>query len=353
MADALSGVSEDAGLPSFPLVAMQFALRHLVRCTEFCLVCHNKVSTDFEALKPYVCSSPLCLYQYMSLGFGPSIEYEIMSQPTVVDLLVSFCYASAKMGKLEHFPDGMNLKIYTPASMTYSADFHRMRNEFRFPERDSEHIRAVLKDGDWIVMNVSGIQSEEWHACITETCYWPIVKVASPISVKLGLHDPLAGAQSTDTTSGAQIPGLKDVKEVQFKVYGDAFDAATDHDKRKAITDMLKTLPPIAEMKAWLQRNLNSGGEVTLRKFKNKLSPSALGLLRWIIASNRSCIVPLEDDDESVPSGFSPVQGMSPGWKQFRFAMGAPDKEQRFVNSVREAQTRLNSKCASIGSVRL
>lgn len=28
---------------SFPLLAMQFALRHLVRCTEFCLVCHCRV----------------------------------------------------------------------------------------------------------------------------------------------------------------------------------------------------------------------------------------------------------------------------------------------------------------------
>jgi ubiquitin-conjugating enzyme E2 Q len=80
---------------SFPLIAAQFAMRYLVRCTEFCLVCHDKIEEDFEALKPYVCSKPLCLYQYMSLGFGPSVEHEILTQPYVVDLLVSFCYASA------------------------------------------------------------------------------------------------------------------------------------------------------------------------------------------------------------------------------------------------------------------
>ena len=50
---------------SFPLLAMQYTLRHLVRCTEFCLVCHCKIEADFEALKPYVCNKPLCLYQYM------------------------------------------------------------------------------------------------------------------------------------------------------------------------------------------------------------------------------------------------------------------------------------------------
>jgi ubiquitin-conjugating enzyme E2 Q len=80
---------------SFPLIAAQFTMRYLLRCTEFCLVCHDRLTGDFEAMKPYVCSNPLCLYQYMSLGFGPSIEHEIMSQPYVVDLLVSFCYAAA------------------------------------------------------------------------------------------------------------------------------------------------------------------------------------------------------------------------------------------------------------------
>jgi ubiquitin-conjugating enzyme E2 Q len=48
---------------SFPLIAMQFVMRYLTRCTEFCLICHDKTLETFEALKPYVCSKPLCLYQ--------------------------------------------------------------------------------------------------------------------------------------------------------------------------------------------------------------------------------------------------------------------------------------------------
>jgi ubiquitin-conjugating enzyme E2 Q len=87
---------------SFPLIAAQFALRYLTRCTEFCLVCHDKIEEDFEALKPYVCSKPLCLYQYMALGFGPSVEHEILTQPYVVDLLVSFCYASALVSQASY-----------------------------------------------------------------------------------------------------------------------------------------------------------------------------------------------------------------------------------------------------------
>lgn len=99
---------------SLPLIGMQFVMRYLVRCTEFCLVCHDKIPGDFEALKPYVCSKPLCLYQYMSLGFGPSIEHAILTQPYVVDLLISFCYSTAKKPtdvKLRQYPVGMSLIV--------------------------------------------------------------------------------------------------------------------------------------------------------------------------------------------------------------------------------------------------
>ena len=67
---------------SFPLLAMQFTLRHLVRCTEFCLVCHCKVETDFEALKPYVCSRPLCLWQYMVRNLKYPNNLPSQTEPT-------------------------------------------------------------------------------------------------------------------------------------------------------------------------------------------------------------------------------------------------------------------------------
>ena len=31
-------------------------------CSRYCIVCHKKLDTNFEALKPYVCSSGLCAY---------------------------------------------------------------------------------------------------------------------------------------------------------------------------------------------------------------------------------------------------------------------------------------------------
>lgn len=53
---------------SFPLLAMQMLLKHFVRCTEFCVVCHQKIDSDIEAIKPYVCENGLCLFQYVTMG---------------------------------------------------------------------------------------------------------------------------------------------------------------------------------------------------------------------------------------------------------------------------------------------
>ncbi|CRJ95786.1 hypothetical protein BN1708_002061 [Verticillium longisporum] len=107
-----SGLLEISNVPnakherSLPLVAMQFALRYFVNCTKYCMVCHLKISDAFAAITPYVCDNPLCLYQYMSLGFGPSIEHKIISQPLVVDLLITFFMISLQQNKLREFPDG-------------------------------------------------------------------------------------------------------------------------------------------------------------------------------------------------------------------------------------------------------
>jgi ubiquitin-conjugating enzyme E2 Q len=111
-----------AGELSFPLIAMQFALRYIVRCTEFCLVCHDKMVEEFGALKPYVCARPLCLFQYMAMGCGPNIEHEILNQPYVVDLLISFCYSSARALKLREYPKGLSLSVppviqYAPTAL--------------------------------------------------------------------------------------------------------------------------------------------------------------------------------------------------------------------------------------------
>jgi ubiquitin-conjugating enzyme E2 Q len=53
--------------------------KYIQLCTRYCIVCHNKLNNDFEALKPYVCDSKLCAYQYYSLNRGPSLEVQSQS----------------------------------------------------------------------------------------------------------------------------------------------------------------------------------------------------------------------------------------------------------------------------------
>jgi ubiquitin-conjugating enzyme E2 Q len=136
-------------------------------------------------------------------------------------------------------------------------------------------------------------------------------------------------------------------------VYNFPFDALSAAEKPRAIVTILDTLPSVVEMKSWLERNTKVGEEASLKGWVNRISPSALGVLRWIIASNRSCIVPVDQLLNPEGSVTTDTRGKIkdgaerriPGlddWLQFRFAMGAPDKEQRFVNCVRNAQQRLN-----------
>ncbi|RVD89941.1 uncharacterized protein DFL_000927 [Arthrobotrys flagrans] len=334
----------------FPLVTMQYMLRHFVRCTEFCLVCHNKIDANFEALKPYVCSKPLCLYQYMALGFGPSMEYEILDQPSVIDLLISFCWASATYGKLSEFPTGLNLTVPMPGSFPYTATFDRAQQELTVDVIEGDSMR--LNTGDWIVMiGVSG--SESLHCRVVEGEYFPKVRLA------IATGNP----QSIFNVDPANVSLVGDTGiQVSYAIYTCNFDELSDGIKRNSIVQMLETLPSVNEMREWLIMNTKVGEEASLKTWRNKISPSALLLLRWIVASNRSCIVQIDQtpDDpvdykqgEIHPDvassimeetkekkknimGEERVDGMD-GWIQFRFAMGAPDKEQRFVNEVRAA----------------
>ncbi|KAI9714971.1 MAG: hypothetical protein M1812_006284 [Candelaria pacifica] len=422
---------------SFPLLGMQFVLRHVVRCTEFCLVCHCKVEADFEALKPYVCSKPLCLYQYMALGFGPSIEYEILSQPYVVDLLVSFCYASAQYQRLKDFPLGMSLTVppgreinpaiagnlpqagrlptmwttttptppigkRKPLSISYhsidgfstspapqystndstdpAAEASKKSHKVEFDQGASEIIFNVfegdvfgtrlgcpVRAGDWIALSSPptsipldpmNSRDKTMHCQVLETTYYPRVTLSPPVY--------RSSAASMTTTAGSDTPGSRNfatqpvkpptpaqtpqpgtLAQAEFYVYNQNFDSLHDDVKRETICLLLETLPSIKQMRDYLLRNHSL--DTSLRSWSDRISPAALGVLRWIIASNRSCIVQVDDTSgpEAIKDSYAKafkaeerVYGMG-DWMQFRFAMGAPDKEQRFVNSVREATNRL------------
>lgn len=353
---------------SFPTLAMQFAIRHFVRCTEFCLVCHRKLDSELEAIKPYVCDRPLCLFQYMSLGFGPSIEHEIISQPYVVDLLISFCYNSAKMGRLKEFPDGLNLmgppltwqdapKQYngydTPVQdqqhkqtskthVSYDIGFDRVRREIIFFNKPSGG--CPVARGQWIVVN-SGSDPEELHCRVSETSFFPTITVDEPVTV-------LLTAPSTTNVIGRPNPptaaGTPRWENASISPYCQDFDQLSDGEKCQAICKLLDTLPTVDEMRSYLSQH----HPTDLRNWVERLSRDATNLLRWIIASNRACIMQVEtgigDNSNSVASHKEERLHGADGYMQFRFAMGAPDKESRFVSEVRKTKDRLDLKYPTI-----
>lgn len=340
---------------SFPLIAMQFVLRHFVRCTEFCLVCFCKMQDDLEAIKPYVCDKPLCLYQYMSLGFGPSIEHEIIAQPKVVDLLISFCYASARQGGLKDFPTGLSLMVppfsafeneqhNQPQTANYPYNFNqpavappspaantttgagelgKMRFNYSKLEMifDDPNQKVPFRTGDWVVIRTSDNPMKPLHCRIVETTFFPTIKVSEPIVPSSAILVP-----SMPTIPGQAKPPAPPVPSTftpaTFYIYNQNFDDLHEFYKRQTIYSLLETLPSVANMKQYLTRKAQSG----LNTWVDHLSPAALGMLRWIIASNRACIIQVEDCRDSDPKakkGEERLYGMN-GWMQFRFAMGAP-----------------------------
>ncbi|KAF7508175.1 hypothetical protein GJ744_009472 [Endocarpon pusillum] len=348
------------GSMSFPLAAMQFVLRHFVRCTDFCLVCHCKIDTNFEALKPYVCSKPLCLFQYMALGFGPSIEWEILSQPYVVDLLVSFCYASAQGRRLKDFPIGIDLKVpilpqpaptqftgyrpysRSPISVPASAPstpapplaprpipsrFDSTARELLLIDREAP---GPLKIGDWLVVTATSFEGA-YHARVEEN-FFPTIRLGELIYV--------SGIDRKPSDSGiSKVSASVGLVDAEVFVYDQSFDELPDHDKQSSITCVLDTLPDVMQMRAFLESHPQ---DPSLKRFRHRISDTALNLLRWIIASNRSCIMQVDRPSSSASStgGEDRVSGMEE-WMQFRFAQGAPDKEQRFMDCVKEVSTRL------------
>lgn len=365
---------------SLPLVGMQFVLRHFVRCTEFCLICFSKLPDDLQAIKPYVCDKPLCLYQYMSLGFGPSIEHEILSQPKVVDLLVSFCYVSARTGKLKDFPTGLSLMV--PPNCSLNSEYHEYKQdaynafqtvpmqtskapankmtdhqgtkvrynaftkEILFDDKES---KCPIRAGDWLIIRVSEFLSTPLHCRVADASLYPTVQIAEPITPTLTEsipynHNPkpVSYAKSQQTakpTTPAPRPAANEFKPASYHLYEQNFDELDEFHKREAIYAMLDVMPSIADMRAYLLRKAQS----PLSSWVDRLPPAALGMLRWIIASNRACIMQVDEEDDLGRNGQNRLYGM-PGWTQFRFAMGAPDKERRFIKSVRETSERLKLK---------
>ena len=316
-------ISEGKAPLSIPLIAIQFILRRFVKCTEFCLNCYCKVDAGFEALMPYVCSNSLCLYQYMRLGMGPRLEWEITSQPYVVDMLVSFTYARAVAGYLEDFPTGLGMNVPT----YYVTENDQMIYHGRLNKTKMEldvHDTTDLRVGDWIAIVPSGAHIRhgrpQWHCRVQDTNFTSSIKLSPPVSREI------------PDEHGINFEGSDAVQFVRYKA---GFDDLPDSAKCDAIVMLLDTLPDINSMRSFILSHPNGNSKKMLASWCDRISPAALYALRWIVASNRSCIRYEDDPEHKIPD--------LEGYAQFRLAQGAPDKEQRFVSAVKSLSSSNNA----------
>jgi len=69
----------------------------------------------------------------------------------------------------------------------------------------------------------------------------------------------------------------------KLAIYDQNFDDLDEIGKAESIVMLLETLPPINEMRTYLLQ-MSRFSEPSLKTWKDRISPAALGILRWIIA---------------------------------------------------------------------
>ncbi|KAI1155351.1 hypothetical protein F4825DRAFT_459864 [Nemania diffusa] len=359
------------GPVSLPLVAMQFALRYLIKCTDYCMICHDKIAGNFAALKPYVCGNPLCLWQYMSIGLGPSIDHEIINHERVVDLLVSFCYASlhcslGKPPKIREFPIGLNLQVpcirksvfnRNQRDVTISKSYGTLVDPLKV-ELSWHNSKAIITDkpdiappglmvGQWVVIHTEHNSENTPEKPRLNILHYARIEekngldfqlyIASrhPVPMTLAEYERLKlwNWEKTGLTAGQLVLCNQPLDDI-----------GNDEEKAFSLTLLLSTLPSVEEMRSYL-----TGNQSRQLATWNRIPPSAMKLLRWIIASNRSFIVQVDDSPSNgANSGEAnskrPYQSEArisglDGWIQFRFAQGSPEKEALFFDSLAEVES--------------
>jgi ubiquitin-conjugating enzyme E2 Q len=314
---------------SFPLVAMQFLLRHFVRCTEFCLVCHRPLEKAIEAIKPYVCNEPLCFYQYMSLGFGPGIEHEILTQPAVIDLLISFASSAARSKRVRQLPIGLGLLVPSIhrigwkylEQLIHEPEAGRMAfilPSTRTPEPQdtaplTDPFEGQIIHANWDTKKIMFLSNKP-HNLIAGTWICIVRKVMATDDTKL-VHCRIITSypNCVDVTtpfSASTSLVLQGSESVHIVSYDQNFDQLPSNEAHVSLMLQINLLPAVAEM----QSALKDRHRRTLADWSERLSPTAMGILRWIVASNRACIMEVIDN---------PIVENTT-MKLFRFVMGAP-----------------------------
>lgn len=349
----------DSGEMSLLLVAAQFAMRYYVRCTDYCMVCHQQVEGNFEALKPYVCGNSLCLFQYMNMGFGPSIDLEVLNQPNVVDLLVSFCYAGLLKGAyigpsgLREYPTGLDLQVPKIFPQHYMISPDTNIDEVRI--EGGKLLDPISGGFNWTESvftlspstDTTKVREGKWMAVVLPIDKHPSVRTVvhhgrvecvngSTVLLHIASRHTLPISTTTDETLSCDLCTY--IAAAYLVPYDQSLDDMDENVKAFPLAILLAATPSVSSMREYLQAS--QGRQLCQWQ---RLIPSASKLLRWIIASNRSYIVQVDELalDGAGKAGASlarlgeRISGVD-GWIQFRFAQGSPEKEVQFQEELKK-----------------
>ncbi|OTA90799.1 hypothetical protein M434DRAFT_397672 [Hypoxylon sp. CO27-5] len=319
----------------------------------------------------------------MSLGLGPSIDYEIVNQPNVVDLLVSFCYASlytrasSTDGGIREFPTGLGLqvpKIRKPDSRTPESNLYVDSQKHRYVTKkhavvlvdplevdfdwDNSTAKIVsnpnevdLEEGQWIVVSTT-VLNKSPNPFPPEQTILHHARVVSNISNSLHLNvvsrhtiPTFSEWFNVDVSTVREWVGKKSIPGYIVTYDDDLDDLRDEYQKAFSMMIILASLPSVAKMRTYLMSNQLQ--QLALAKW-NKMSRASVNLLRWIISSNRSYIVQVSEEQTDARRR-EKIYGVD-GWLQFRFAQGSPEKEGLFRQALEPIKKRQKTLLAWHGS---
>ncbi|KAK7210973.1 hypothetical protein V2G26_018151 [Clonostachys chloroleuca] len=324
---------------NIPLVLMQFVLQSIIKSGKFCINCHEHLEEGFEAMKPYVCSRPLCLHQYFSSGLGPGIEHDILTAPYVVDLVISFFYAAVMSHRIRELPKGLGLKTFRPGTPESPRQNHEAtacfvtrtaKCDFAYPSfQRGERLLMIVKDEKLLAGKPILSSLAERHLCEVKgvNMHGFNFKILQTWTANLGDL-----VKSQDQKSRDRSSPKRKWRSVYVYRCVNQFDDLNESERHDALLIMACGIPPITEMREFLQANPSQ----KLSSW-SRLDHPTYKLLHWIVASNRSLIV-YDDHGSGIETpGGTKVIGMEEGWMQFRFLQGSPEKEIRFMEQIASA----------------
>lgn len=171
---------------------------------------------------------------------------------------------------------------------------------------------------------------------IRDTLHFPIIDLSEPLSICSEVVTTIRTGRSASNTiyqfaNPIRLQDFNTPQSISGTVHltDTPLENLSDEQARFSIARLMRTIPPVSEMK----KRVDVGG--SLQKWPGKMMPDAYKILRWIIASNRSHIVPVDEKELVKPERPENATTAIEKYKQFRWAMGSPEKEEMLAKSVK------------------